>query len=232
MHSYEIHCHTSESSKCGKCTAVDMVRVYKELGYSGIFITDHFFNGNTSVPSDLAWKDRVDAFCIGYENALSEGKRIGLDVFFGWEYCFGGTDFLTYGLDKQWLYDHPECLELSVKEYCALVHQSGGIIIHAHPFRESANAYSIEMIRLMPRDVDGVESFNANMSDFQNDFAATYARAYKLKEVAGTDNHRGTAKRYTSVNFDHRLKDEHDFITSFKSGDYWCKVVDGEEVSK
>lgn len=225
MYSYELHCHTSESSKCGKCTAADMVRVYKKLGYSGIFITDHFFNGNTSVPDDLPWRDRVDAFCKGYENALVKGKEIGIDVFFGWEYCFGGTDFLTYGLSKEWLYDHSECLELSVKEYCALVHQSGGIIIHAHPFRESAKAYAIEMIRLMPRDVDGVESFNANMSDFQNDFASYYAKAYGLKEVAGTDNHRGEVARYTSAVFEHKLCDASDFIKSFKNGCYTCSVT-------
>ncbi|MBE7050954.1 MAG: histidinol phosphatase [Ruminococcaceae bacterium] len=220
---YELHLHTSESSKCGRVAAADMVKVYKDLGYTGIFVTDHFLNGNTTVPKDLPWKDRVDAFFAGYDNALAEGKKIGIDVFYGWEYCFGGTDFLTYGLSKQWLYDHPECVEISPKEYCKLVHESGGFIVHAHPFRESANAYSIDMIRLMPRDVDAVESFNSNMSDFQNDFASYYAKAYGLKELCGSDNHRGaSAKRFASVCFNHRLADEKDFIECVKNGEYTC----------
>ena len=226
MYLYELHSHTGESSKCGKCSAADMVRFYKDAGFAGVFITDHFLNGNTVVPADLPWQKRVDLFFKGYENAKEEGDKIGIDVFCGWEYCFGGTDFLTYGLDKKWLYENPHCLEVSVKEYCAMVHQSGGIIIHAHPFRESAKAYAIEMIRLMPRDVDAVESFNANMTDFQNGFASQYATAYNLREVMGTDNHRGQVKRAGAVCFKERLTSERDFAEKIKNGNYECKIVD------
>lgn len=31
-----------------------------------------------------------------------------------------------------------------------IVRENGGYIVHVHPFREKANAYSIDMIRLMP----------------------------------------------------------------------------------
>lgn len=233
MYKYELHLHTSESSKCGRCTATEMVNVYKNMGYTGIFVTDHFLNGNTTAPSDITWKERVDLFYKGFDKALCEGKRIGLDVFCGWEYCFGGTDFLTYGLDKEWLYNHPECMEISVKEYCKLVHESGGFIVHAHPFRESANAYSIDMIRLMPRDVDAVESFNSNMSDFQNDFASYYAKSYGLNEVCGTDNHRGNgAKRFACVKFEHRIENVNDFIECIKTGSYKCEVIPNPEAQK
>ena len=52
-----------------------------------------------------------------------------------------------------------------------IVRENGGYIVHAHPFREKANAYSIDMIRLMPRDVDAVETYNAHSTDFQNSMA-------------------------------------------------------------
>ena len=52
-----------------------------------------------------------------------------------------------------------------------IVRENGGYIVHAHPFREKANAYRIDMIRLMPRDVDAVETYNAHSSDFQNSMA-------------------------------------------------------------
>ena len=226
MFLYELHSHTSESSKCGKCTGADMVRFYKDAGFSGIFITDHFLNGNTTVPHDLPWRERVNLLFKGYENAKAEGEKIGIDVFCGWEYCFGGTDFLTYGLDKQWLYDNPECMEVSVKEYCDMVHAGGGIIIHAHPFRESAKAYAIEMIRLMPRDVDAVESFNANMTDFQNSFAAYYAAAYNLPEVMGTDNHHGSVKKIGALCFNEKIKSEKNFAERVKNNNFSCKILD------
>ena len=66
---YETHMHTSEGSACGKSTAAEMVRSYKEQGYTGIFVTDHFFNGNCAVDRSLNWEEKIDLFCRGYENA-------------------------------------------------------------------------------------------------------------------------------------------------------------------
>ena len=46
---YEMHCHTSEGSDCSSSTGEEMAVYYKSLGYDGIFITDHFFNGNSRI---------------------------------------------------------------------------------------------------------------------------------------------------------------------------------------
>ena len=45
MYSYEIHCHTAETSRCGKSAAADMVAAYHRKGFAGVVITDHFVNG-------------------------------------------------------------------------------------------------------------------------------------------------------------------------------------------
>jgi histidinol phosphatase-like PHP family hydrolase len=102
LYRYETHLHTNEASACAQVSAVEHVRTYKELGYAGIIVTDHFFNGNSSVPRNLPWEQRVDLLCRGYENAKKEGDRVGLSVFFGWEANYNGTEFLIYGLDKEW----------------------------------------------------------------------------------------------------------------------------------
>ena len=54
-YTYETHLHTCRASLCGKSEGSEHVRYYKELGYTGIFVTDHFFGGNTAVPRDLPW---------------------------------------------------------------------------------------------------------------------------------------------------------------------------------
>jgi hypothetical protein len=46
---YETHLHTSEASACGSSHGAEYISVYKKLGYDGIFVTDHFFGGNTAV---------------------------------------------------------------------------------------------------------------------------------------------------------------------------------------
>ena len=82
MFRYETHLHTAEGSGCASASGAEQARRYKALGYDGIIVTDHFFNGNCAVTNFDSWEDRVNKFCKGYENAKEEGDRIGLKVFF------------------------------------------------------------------------------------------------------------------------------------------------------
>ena len=54
---YDPHIHTSVGSRCGRRLPEDIVRLFHKLGYTGIFITDHFFNNvSTTVPyKDIPW---------------------------------------------------------------------------------------------------------------------------------------------------------------------------------
>ena len=125
---YETHLHTSQGSACGRSTGREHVRFYKEMGYQGIIITDHFFGGNTAAPRTGPWKERIEAFCSGYEDALIEGQKIGLDVFFGWEERFVGDEYLVYGLDKAFLLDHPEVEKWTRKQQYEESHRFGGCV--------------------------------------------------------------------------------------------------------
>ena len=214
---YETHLHTTEASACAIFDAVQQVRKYKDLGYTGIVVTDHFFNGHTSVPADLPWEQRVDLFCKGFENAKAEGDKIGLDVFFGWEANFRRTEFLIYGLDKKWLMEHPDILDWSIEEQYKRVHEDNGFIVHAHPYR--VRPY-IKEIRLFPEYVDAVEAINVGNKNAGFDRQALlYARKHKLPVTAGTDAH-GEETSRSGLTFDHRLENIHDFIDSIKAGNY------------
>ena len=104
---YDTHVHTSEGSKCARTSGRQAAEAYHARGYDGIIITDHFFNGNSTVPRDLPWRERVELFTAGYRAAKAYGDQVGLQVFFAWEDSSEGNDFLTYGLDENWLADHP-----------------------------------------------------------------------------------------------------------------------------
>jgi hypothetical protein len=222
---YETHLHTTEASACAHVSGKEQARRYKASGYDGIIVTDHFFNGNTCIPTDLPWEKRVDLFCLGYESAREEGERIGLSVFFGWEARFGSTEFLIYGLDKQWLKNNPEIMSWSVEEQYQRVHEAGGLVVHAHPFREASY---IKEIRLFPDAVDAVEAINiGNTNKDFDDKAAEYARQHGLLMTAGTDSH-GIEHKRSGVAFGHRLKGINDFITSIKAGEY--ALIQGKSV--
>lgn len=223
--------HTAEGSECGQSIGAEMARAFKNAGYTGIIVTDHFFYGNTAVDRGLSWTDWVERFCRGYENAKAEGDRLGLQVFFGWESGYQGTEFLIYGLDKEWLLMHPEIKDATVEEQYALVHQSGGIVVHAHPFREEDY---IPEIRLYPDYVDAVEGVNArhtspvSESHWNPEFnmrALAYGKEHKLPFTAGSDQHDTTMVRGGMV-FPRRLKDIHDFTRAVLAGEA-LELLDG-----
>lgn len=212
---YDTHVHTAEASACASGSAAEMVRAYHSIGYSGLIVTDHFFNGNTAVSSRLPWKRRVDQFCRGYENALEEGAKTGFQVFFGWEYSFHGTDFLTYGLDKAFLLENPDILAWTLREYLSAVRSQGAFVTHAHPFRK---AFYIDEIRLYPDYVDAVEVYNGSHSDPSfNDKALVYAQQHDLLQTSGSDSHHADMIFPAGMAFDHELRSISDFIQTVKS---------------
>lgn len=190
MYKYETHMHTKEGSACSSAPADEMARAHKAMGYDGIFVTNHFFNGNTSVPRDLPWNERIELFCSGYEIAKKTGDEIGLKVFFGLEYCVHQiADLLIYNMDKQWLLDNEQLLMYSdERELFRTVRSLGGFIVHAHPFR--SDTY-IHHISLYPDDIDAVEVINASHSpnSLYNQRAELYADMYGLPKTGGSDSH-------------------------------------------
>ena len=214
MYKYETHCHTSEGSKCSHITAEKLVEFYKNQGFDGVFITDLLVNGNTTVDRSQSWDKMVNDFCLGFENAKKTGEKLGIDVFFGFEYSYHGTDVLVYGLDKNWLLSHPDVMSLGTTEFCDFARSDGALIIHARPFREASY---INMIRLFPRNVDGVEIYNACRTDFENARAKEYADNYRLFYSAGTDNHVGLRESLGGMEFDEKIKNVPDFVQKMKA---------------
>lgn len=219
---YETHMHTCEGSACASASGAEMARAHQENGYTGIFVTDHFFNGNTAVPRELPWRERVERFCLGYEHAREEGERIGLDVFFGFEYGVNGADFLVYNLDKQWLLEHEDIDREDARRAFALMHRDGGFIIHAHPFRERDY---IDHIELFPRDVDGVEIMNGAQLEQpeMNSRAWLYATMYELPGTAGSDSHHVAGLYGCGVEVPRRIRQVTDYLEMIRAGEAKCE---------
>jgi len=229
---YETHCHTSESSACGTSTAVEMAKAHKDAGYAGMIITNHNWGGNTCVDRALPWPEWIDRFFEPYYLAKEWADKNDFQVFYGYEAGYDGTEFLIYGLDIEWMKNHPELKEASVEEQFKIVHSGGGIVIHAHPYRE---AWYIPGIRLFPDYIDGVEGVNAmhsspyltehkHKSEY-NDQAIAYAREHGFAITGGSDTH-CTQLVGGGVAFPDRLSSIHDFCQRIIKGEGYL-VTDG-----
>lgn len=218
MYIYETHLHTNQSSACGESSGRDYVKRYIDLGYSGIMVTDHFFGGNTAIPRRGPWKERIHAFCRGYEDALEEGLRRGFSVFFGWEENMDGDEYLVYGLDKAWLLEHPEMERWTRKEQFDAVTAAGGCVVQAHPFRDRAY---ISAIHLSTGCVHAIEGYNGGNSPHCDAWALRYGQKKGFPITAGTDIHHIHQRKdeeLMGVVFDKPLATVSDYVQAIRQG--------------
>jgi len=115
---YDTHVHTAEVSGCARIPARQVVRLYRDAGYTGIVVTDHLTRGTLerlggaampggaspnrgaampggASPSGRApssesapWQGAIERYLSGYEIAREEGARVGLVVLPGLEMTF------------------------------------------------------------------------------------------------------------------------------------------------
>ena len=157
---YETHCHSSQCSACAKSSAQDLVYAYHQAGYAGLVLTDHFIFGNTAVPRDLPWAERMKRYYDAYLEAKAAAEPLDFDVIFGIEHAYGdGKEVLIYGVELDFLLVNPDIPSLSLDELVERIHEAGGIVIQAHPYRDR---YYVNMA-VGPRTdiVDGLEIYNA-----------------------------------------------------------------------
>ena len=211
----ETHLHTAQGSACAVSTGAEMAHAHKKAGYDAIIVTDHFFNGNTAVPTKLSWAQRVCALLEGYEDARREGESIGLCVFLGWEWNYHGTEFLTYGLTEEFLLDQPDMLSWDAETYLRAARAAGGFISHAHPYRSAAY---IHKVRLYPDLVDAVEVHNAhNPLASDNSKALEFAQKYDLAWTAGSDTHDHRKLLGSGMVFERKLHSLLEFTDAVRS---------------
>ena len=215
MYRYETHCHTAPVSKCAVASVRQMLEFYKEQGHAGVFITNHFIDGNINIDRSLPYAERIEFYFSAYEEGLQIGKEIGIDVFCGVETSYGGTDFLVYGLDKDWWLAHPEIEGMKKSAQLSIFIEAGALVIQAHPYREASY---IDHIRLFPRHVHGVEIINASAKEFYNDMAKHYADAFELHHFAGSDNHAGPRKKLAGMEFENPISSATDFKEQILAG--------------
>lgn len=220
MYLYETHCHTKISSACGTLGAEELVDLYMKNGYAGIFVTDHFLNGNTTVHAALpngSYEEKVALYCEAYERVKKATKEAGgkLQVFFGWEYSYLGTDLLVYGWGKEQLQKYPETLSLRTSEFIPFAREHGAFVVQAHPYRERDY---IDHIRLFT-GTEGAETLNACEDERSNAMAEEYAKRYGKPHTAGSDLHAARQKTLAGLAFDTPLLSEEDFIARVRAGE-------------
>lgn len=219
---YDTHVHTSQGSLCGDVTGGELVDYYKQLGYSGFMITDHFVGSVSFVAKEEPkWNKKVEKFLAGYRDAKKRGDDIDFDVLLGLEFNYKNTEFIFTNLTVEQIIDGEKILQSQdLIEILKWVKDKGGFVIHVHPFRLSER---INTIRLIPDYVDAIEVYNsANVIQWPNANvqAEYYAKELNKRETSGTDFHYSGTALMGGVVFPHRVRNESEFTKAIQLGDY------------
>ena len=110
--------------------------------------------------------------------------------------------------------EHPEVRTWTRKEQYTTVKNSGGCVVHAHPFRQRQY---ISKIVLSPSCVDAVEIVNGGHEDVSFDaLASCYAKKIGKTVTAGTDIHDASDLDYNEIfgiYSDKKLKNISDYVS-------------------
>lgn len=213
---YEMHCHSKYGSRqCGRTEPKDIARLYKEKGYAGVVITDHY-SPLTFAPGHgyLNPKKHIDNYINPYYE-LKKYEDDSFSVMFGMELRHYGTgnDYLIYGVDPEWLRQQGNLLAMWEKDVYQLMHQQGYLVFQAHPFRPY-------ITRCNPEYIDGIEIYNGKVPKKSNEKAEQWAKNTGKLMVSGSDFHVPAQLAKGGIITSSPIRNNDDLLNTLKSQDF------------
>ncbi|RLB37393.1 MAG: hypothetical protein DRH20_07845 [Deltaproteobacteria bacterium] len=202
---FDIHLHTRNYSGCSSIEAEDLVRRAEELGLDGIALTDH----------GIRWpEDRVEALreaCGVHDLVIIPGQEIT---------CYNGSwkregDFLVFGV-KESLGSG-----LSARELINLVHEQGGVVIAAHPYKRSRRGDTYYGVGdgMADLDVDCIEALHPEHDDAAIQKVRAFAESRGgIPLTGGSDAHELSMVGACTTLFHAPVTCEQDFVDALRKG--------------
>ena len=146
----DLHAHSSGISLCCRIDARDVLIIAKEMGIDGVVLTNHY-------PKYYVGDGNANAFAKKYVEEFHYAKRLGdelnVKVFFGIEVSaelYPNVHLLIYGVDEDFPVKYPDMYDYTQEKLYNVVHENGGILVQAHPFRNGTTVLDVNYL-------DGVE---------------------------------------------------------------------------
>ena len=193
----DAHVHTNRYSSCSILNPVDLVYQALKLKLSGIVIVEHYKVWAEEEIEEL--KRETDS----NELLILRGQEVSCSI--GHLLVFGYYEKLQENL--------------RVEEIVDRVHNEGGIVILAHPFRYGNSVgENPEKLKTRFAYVDGIEVFNANQSEKENEYGKKVWNTLGIVGIGGSDAHSIEMVGKCLTQFYNVIRDEDDLIAEIKAG--------------
>lgn len=183
----DMHAHTFPASRCSHMRVPELLSKASAVGLDGICVTDH------------------NTFSGGRE-ALKLQEAYDIKVFLGIEVDTREGQVLVFGVEE----DIP--IYLPIFEILDFVHERGGVVVAAHPFRPLIGlgdlVYEVKL--------DGIEVLNPKCTPDENFKAKTAAKILKIATTGGSDAHIKERIGTFATSFEKEIEDEEDLVSAIK----------------
>lgn len=212
---YELHCHCREISPCGWLSAAETARLYRQAGYDGLVLTDHFRTDIIEALPGKNWKEKMDSFWKPYRELNMRYK--GMDFFIGrgMEIRFdnNGNDILLYGFSEELLLEEGQnWVKLGLPAFFEKYHDKI-LMIQAHPNR-CATTYPEPLAFLHGIEVKNSSPRNENHNEISEQ---TVRENLWLIATGGSDCHRTEDVAGSGIRCEERIQTDKDLIKILKS---------------
>ena len=131
----DMHAHTSGISRCCRTDAAGVLRAAREAGIDGLILCNHYQDSYVDADGPAAFAEK---YIAEYYHTAAVAAEMGMRLFFGVEVTarrHDGAHILLYGMEPEFVREHPEVYDYTLEKMHALVHEKGGLVVQAHPFR-------------------------------------------------------------------------------------------------
>ncbi len=176
----DVHAHESEISTCCKASSHEVLTAARDAGIDGIVLVNHYAKKyiKDGDPSGFA-KRYVEA----YYKTKKLGDEMGMPVFFGIEITVEYQMYvhmLVYGVDTDFILRNPEIYDYSFEKLHKTVHESGGVLVQAHPFRGEKGYFAEGLVQ----DIRFIDALEVN-SHLRYVLGNQFDRVSKIARDAG-----------------------------------------------
>lgn len=216
----ELHCHSSEFSRCSSQSGADKAKMYIENGYTTVVLTNHFCS---SYPEHADYPAFVRNFYHAGE-IMREAAGDKLNIITGMELTFkeNGNDYLVFGMTEEKLLSVPQIFDMGLRCFYGWAKDNDVTVIQAHPMR-----FGIAVTE--PWFVDGLEVYNASHDPYCNEAAEIWAAMYDPKYnrenrrfilTSGSDHHREGQWANGGIETEEPIRNMDDLLKVLWSGEY------------
>ncbi len=205
MPAFDIHVHTRKYSGCSFINHEDIIKQAVEARLDGIAITEH----------GMRWPDEE------FEELLHSAEARGIVLINGQEIYTQNSDgdtegdFLVFGLKKSLTGSY------SALRLADIVHEEGGIIIAAHPYKLSRGGRSRyygagDLIYRL--SLDAIELCHPDHGDLATEKVRRAMEELGIPGTGGSDAHKVFNIGACVTLFENKIRDEADFIKEIRAG--------------